>query len=138
VQISSLDPTAQADPALQAPPPPPAPGDPGTSDLRAPGSGGGHHHHHGGGHVALPDDALLQQLQGTSSTDATPGTSITDVLQQVRSSPASGTSTSSGGATRDPSVQNLLDQLNGSSSTAYGADGTAPDLSGSLGLDARA
>jgi hypothetical protein len=106
---------------------------------RTPGSGG-HHHHHGGGGVKLPDDSLLQALQGTSSADGTSGTSITDILQQLLSSSSSTdtSGTSSDGTSSDSSLQNLLDQINGSSSTTYGADGNTPDLSGSLGLDAQA
>jgi hypothetical protein len=101
---------------------------------RTPASGG--HHHHGGGHVKLPDDSILSAISGTSPTDATSGTSITQILQQLLQSSADGSSTTPDGSSSDPSLQSLLDQLNGSATTTYGADGSTPGLSGSLGFDA--
>jgi hypothetical protein len=105
---------------------------------RKPGGGGGHHHHHGGGasSVQMPDSSLLSALTGTPPTDSTSSTdtTLTQLLQQLTSSQSSTTGDSTG--TSSTSLQQLLQQLTDSSSSTYGSDGTTPDLTGSIGLNA--
>jgi hypothetical protein len=105
---------------------------------RKPGSGGGghHHHHHGGGGVQMPDSSLLSALSGASSTDGTSSTdtTLTQLLQQLTSGQSSTSSDSTD--TSSTSLQQLLQQLTDSSSSTYGSDGSTPDMSGSIGLNA--
>jgi hypothetical protein len=95
---------------------------------RKPGAGGHHHHH-----LQMPDSSLLSALAGTTSTSSTSATdqTLSQLLQNL-TGPQGADSTDS---SSDSTLQQLLQQLDGSSSS-YGADGSTPALSGSIGLNA--
>jgi hypothetical protein len=85
--------------------------------------------------VQMPDSSLLALL-GSSPTDGTSSsdTSLTQLVQQLVD--AQGTTESGTSDGTPSSLQQLIEQLTQSSASSYGSDGSSPDMSGSIGLDA--
>jgi hypothetical protein len=84
--------------------------------------------------VQMPDSSLLALL-GSSSTDGTSSdASLTQLVQQLVD--AQGTTESGTSDGTPSSLQQLIDQLTQSSASSYSSDGSSPDMSGSIGLDA--